>query len=142
MKKYIGTKVIMAEPMTMTEAQKVLGREIKPATVEEDGYLVEYKDGYKSWSPKSVFDEAYKPFENFMDRLRIEYNELKDKLGKLNTALQKDDFREKVGDYQYQLAIQQKVGMGIYLSSLEARIIEADSYSFCKSPSLCKSKGK
>lgn len=59
MKKYIGTKVIMAEPMTMTEAQKVLGREIKPATVEEDGYLVEYKDGYKSWSPKSVFDEAY-----------------------------------------------------------------------------------
>ena len=59
MKKFIGTKVIMAEPMTMVEAQKVLGREIKPATVEEDGYLVEYKDGYKSWSPKSVFDEAY-----------------------------------------------------------------------------------
>ena len=60
MKQYIGTKVIMAEPMTMVEAQKVLGREIKPATVEEDGYLVEYKDGYKSWSPKSVFDEAYR----------------------------------------------------------------------------------
>ena len=60
MKKFIGTKVIMAEPMTMTEAQKVLGREIKPATVEEDGYLVEYKDGYKSWSPKSVFDDAYR----------------------------------------------------------------------------------
>ena len=59
MKKYIGTKVIMAEPMTMTEAQKVLGRELKPTTVEEDGYLVEYKDGYKSWSPKSVFDDAY-----------------------------------------------------------------------------------
>lgn len=49
MKQYIGTKVIMAEPMTMTEAQKVLGREIKPATVEEDGYLVEYKDGYNSF---------------------------------------------------------------------------------------------
>ena len=48
MKKYIGTKVIMAEPMTMTEAQKVLGKELKPATVEEDGYLVEYNDGYKS----------------------------------------------------------------------------------------------
>lgn len=44
----------------MVEAQKVLGREIKPATVEEDGYLVEYKDGYKSWSPKSVFEEAYR----------------------------------------------------------------------------------
>lgn len=62
MKKYIGLKVVKAEPMTMTEAQKVLGREIKPATVEEDGYLVEYKDGYKSWSPASVFNEAYHSF--------------------------------------------------------------------------------
>ena len=59
MKKYIGTKVIMAEPMTMKKAQKVLGRELKPETAEEDGYLVEYKDGYKSWSPKSVFEGAY-----------------------------------------------------------------------------------
>ena len=48
MKKFIGTKVIMAEHMTMAEAQKVLGKELKPATVEEDGYLVEYNDGYKS----------------------------------------------------------------------------------------------
>ena len=60
MEKYIGTKVVKAEPMTMTEAQKVLGRELKPATLEEDGYLVEYKDGYKSWSPRSVFEEAYR----------------------------------------------------------------------------------
>ena len=60
MEKYIGTKVVKAEPMTMTEAQKVLGRELKPATLEEDGYLVEYKDGYKSWSPKSMFEEAYR----------------------------------------------------------------------------------
>ena len=60
MKLYIGTKTVKAMPMTMTEAQKVLGRELKPATVEEDGYLVEYKDGYKSWSPKSVFEEAYR----------------------------------------------------------------------------------
>lgn len=60
MKKFIGTKVIMAEPMTMIEAQKVLGREIKPATDDEDGYLVEYDNGYKSWSPKSVFEKAYR----------------------------------------------------------------------------------
>ena len=60
MEKYIGTKVVKAEPMTMTEAQEVLGRELKPANLEEDGYLVEYKDGYKSWSPKSVFEEAYR----------------------------------------------------------------------------------
>ena len=60
MKKYIGTKVIMAEPLTMTEAQKVLGRDLKSATLEEYWYLVEYKDGYKSWSPKGIFEEAYR----------------------------------------------------------------------------------
>lgn len=59
MKQYTGTKTVKAMPMTLTEAQKVLGRRLKPATVGEDGYLVEYKDGYKSWSPKSVFEEAY-----------------------------------------------------------------------------------
>ena len=63
MKKYIGTKVIMAEPMTMTEAQKVLGRELTQSAVEENGYLVEYENGYKSWSPKSVFEKTYHEVE-------------------------------------------------------------------------------
>lgn len=62
MKKYIGTKIVKAKPMTITEAQKVLDRELKPATLEEDGYLVEYKDGYRSWSPRSVFEGAYEDF--------------------------------------------------------------------------------
>lgn len=44
MKKFIGTKVIMAEPMTMTEAQKVLGRELKPATV-----WVGEDERYRKW---------------------------------------------------------------------------------------------
>lgn len=57
----------MAEPMTLEDAQIVLGREIKPATIENDGYLVQYKDGYKSWSPKSVFDEAYQNMQEGMD---------------------------------------------------------------------------
>ena len=25
-----------------------------------DGYMVVYPDGYKSWSPKRVFEEAYR----------------------------------------------------------------------------------
>ena len=93
MKKYIGTKVIMAEPMTMTEAQKVLGRELKPTTEEEDGYLVEYKDGYKSWSPKSVFEDAYKYTETVLDRLEIELTELTYKQDKLNKFFDTDIFK-------------------------------------------------
>lgn len=70
MKKFIGTKVVMAEPMTMIEAEKVLGRKIailKPVTVEENGYLVENKNGYKFWSPKSVFEETYREAGDDLD---------------------------------------------------------------------------
>ena len=93
MKKFIGTKVIMAEPMTMTEAQKVLGREIKPATDEEDGYLVEYDNGYKSWSPKSVFDKYYRISDTFVDRLKIELSDLSDKVQKLEGFQTTDIFK-------------------------------------------------
>ena len=56
---YIGTKVVKAKPMDMTDVPKVLGRELNPVTNDEDGYLVEYENGYISWSPKSVFLESY-----------------------------------------------------------------------------------
>jgi len=45
MKAYVGTKIILAEP------------EVKD---EKDGYKVVYPDGYISWSPKDVFEGAYR----------------------------------------------------------------------------------
>ena len=122
MKKFIGTKVVKAEPMTMAEAQKVLGREIKPATVEEDGYLVEYKDGYKSWSPKSVFEEAYKPIETFLDRLVIEKQELTVKVDKLCKFLSMKDVIMKVGSFQFVRMTEQLEAMEKYLNILTIRI--------------------
>lgn len=44
---YIGTKIIQATPMP----QHAGGRE---------GYQVVYEDGYTSWSPKDVFERAYR----------------------------------------------------------------------------------
>lgn len=124
MKKYIGTKVIMAEPMTMTEAQKVLGRELTQSNIEEDGYLVEYEGGYKSWSPKSVFEEAYKPSETVLDRLKIEYAELNERREKLEAFL-KNGFSEvikKVGTQQAVLLLMQSNYMKDYLEILYTRI--------------------
>lgn len=121
MKKYIGTKVIKAEPMTVTEAQ-VLGVEIKPATVEENGYLVEYKDGYKSWSPKSVFDETYKPAETFLDRLAVEQQELTEKVDKLRKFLSLEDAQMKVGSFQFVRMTEQLEAMEKYLNILTRRI--------------------
>lgn len=122
MKKFIGTNVIMAEHMTMTEAQKVLGRNLTSKGVYgEEGYLVVYEDGYLSWSPKGVFDKTYKPFEDFKDRLHIELDELEDRLTKLNVALGKDGFREKVGDYQFKLMKEQSLAMAAYKKALGER---------------------
>jgi hypothetical protein len=57
MKPYIGVKLVLAEPMNLVDAEELLGRKIKPGN--EEGYLVEYEDGYKSWSPKEAFEKAY-----------------------------------------------------------------------------------
>lgn len=122
MKLYIGTKTVKAMPMTMTKAQKMLGREIKPATVEEDGYLVEYKDGYMSWSPKSVFEEAYKPAETFLDRLSIEQHELTEKVDKLRKFLSAEDAQMKVGSFQFVRMTEQLEAMEKYLNILIRRI--------------------
>lgn len=51
MEKYIGTKIIHAEP----EYAKPVGELDYRAL----GYKVVYEDGYTSWSPKDVFEKAY-----------------------------------------------------------------------------------
>lgn len=63
MKQYIGIKVVKAVPMTVEQAEFVLGRKIDMSKHEneKEGYLVEYEDGYRSFSPKSVFENAYEP---------------------------------------------------------------------------------
>lgn len=66
---YIGTKIIKAKPMNRKEYYDLWGWEIDPADAKYEGYLVEYEDsesnhpdfeGYISWSPKDVFEKAYK----------------------------------------------------------------------------------
>jgi hypothetical protein len=91
MEKYIGTKQVMAQPMTADEA---VAKGYKVGNHEhEDGYEVEYKDGYKSWSPKEVFKESYKLAESFTDRMYIELSELTEKTSKLYAFFETDIFK-------------------------------------------------
>ena len=63
MKTYIGTKVLKAMPMELQEACMSHGvrvSESSAANPTDSGYLVQYLDGYTSWSPKEVFEEAYR----------------------------------------------------------------------------------
>ena len=63
MKKYIGVKMIHAKPMTRGEYNKFKGWTIPPDENPNDaGYVVKYSDDYVSWSPKDVFEKAYRKF--------------------------------------------------------------------------------
>lgn len=127
MKKYLGTKLVTAKPMIRAEAEVVLGKFIKPAKQEYsgEGYLVRYEDGYQSWSPKEVFDKAYKPADNFLDRLIIERDEVQQRLSSLTSALMQEDFQEKVGSKQYYWMQEQRNAMEIYVEVLNKRITHA-----------------
>lgn len=60
MKHYVGTKFIQAEPMTRGAYNIHRGWEIPADENPEDpGYLVQYSDGYISWSPAVQFEMAY-----------------------------------------------------------------------------------
>ena len=48
MKRYVGTKIIHAEPADRAGTP---------------GYFVQYEDGYTSWSLKAVFESAYQEAE-------------------------------------------------------------------------------
>lgn len=64
--KYIGSKVIKAKPMTRGEYNEYRGWDIpENENPQDEGYLVVYvdSDDYVSWSPKDVFDRAYRSFD-------------------------------------------------------------------------------
>lgn len=69
MKKYIGTKMIEAKPMNRGDYNAYRGWPIpeneNPA---DEGYLVVYtdSDNYESWSPKDVFERAYRSCDGGM----------------------------------------------------------------------------
>ncbi len=84
MQQFLGTKLIFARPMTFGEYSTYRGGNI-PAEAHkttDEGYLVEYLDsgkpnhpehaGYISWSPKAVFDRAYRPVNGLTFGLAIE----------------------------------------------------------------------
>lgn len=74
MKTYIGTKIIEAAP-AIRKGGKVYEKDQpipKSMDPEEDGYKVRYADGYESFSPKAVFEEAYRPIDGMNFGLAIE----------------------------------------------------------------------
>lgn len=60
--------------------------------------------------------------EEFQKRMLDEHSQLVERLNKLNAALEKDGFLQKVGICQFTLMTKQKLGMTSYLEALEDRM--------------------
>lgn len=128
LKQYTGTKTVKARPMTMGEAYecKLLKEGVRPSKCETDkaGYLVVYGDGYMSWSPKDVFDAAYKPSETFLERLENECNEIDARSDKVKDFIGSDRF-DNLSPIAKLLLVAQCATQREYIYLLVDRIDEA-----------------
>lgn len=133
MKQYIGRKEINAEPMNRLEYNQFRGWELpKDENGTDEGYLVEYIDGgqantkeykgYVSWSPKDVFERAYKVSDTFEDRLVIERDELKEKLDKLTDFVAKQKIELTIKLVELYMLAKQLHYMDDYFNVLNNRI--------------------
>ena len=79
MEKYIGSKIVDAEPSiraVLANGSTVYYDGDVPAPEEGElrlaGYKVRYEDGYESWSPKEVFEAAYRRTDGLSFGLALE----------------------------------------------------------------------
>lgn len=140
MKKYIGKKEVEAMPMTLGDFVARTGREPyknhEEHDPEEDGYLVKYKDGYESWSPKEVFEEAYRCSETFLNRMEIELEELQEKQRRLYKFLGTDEF-DNLYEGEKKLILDQTSAMLSYNTALSERITLAIMKLNCSCCGCC-----
>lgn len=135
MSKFIGVKMVEAVSMTAGEAINK-GYRIGNSMPDAFGYEVTYKDGYKSWCPKDVFEKnnvliqglcgkmLLKPNEEvepFIQRVIDEYNELNVKYIKLSAFIDSDKMNELDKEDQDDLVIQANI-MIAGISILKKRI--------------------
>ena len=133
MNKYVGTKEVLAKPMTRREYNDYRGRELpSDENPNDEGYLVEYlnggkpndarHEGYISWSPVDVFNNAYKPADTFLDRLKLELEEVQTRLDGLTKTLNVETKPSFVSDEQWVLMSRQQFHMRMYAQIIGQRI--------------------
>lgn len=110
---YIGTKTVNAYPCP---AWKNAGNH----KIGDEGYKILYEDGYVSWSPKDVFEKHYKKADTYIDRMKIEYEELQEKMDKLRDFL--EEGRNLINDSEYIQMEEQLDAMDVYARDLRRRI--------------------
>jgi len=103
MKQYISTKIITAEPTTYREYSKKSSLGTVSDELNEDGYMVLYKDKY-TWMAADKFNETYTIYDTYIDRLNVERSELAIKVDALESYVKKvqlGETEERTGFYKH-----------------------------------------
>ena len=59
-KTYIGLKQVVAATLNLGDYNEYRGWDLPADEIPEtEGYVIQYPDGYESWSPKEQFEDAY-----------------------------------------------------------------------------------
>lgn len=138
MKQYIGTKIVKAEPMTRGDYNNYRGWQI-PADEDpmDEGYLMEYENGYVQWLLKEMFEADYIEYDknklpatavgtistDYKERFKAEYAQLVIRYEGLKGMLKKWDdgtleFEPTCPRSIYNMQIK---AMSEYIAVLEAR---------------------
>ena len=136
MNKYVGTKELLAKPMTRGEYNEYRGWELPENENQDDkGYLVEYLDGgkpndsrhagYISWSPADVFEKTYKTVDTWLDRVKIEQARVQKDLDALDKTLDVERKPDFIKDEQWIYMTRQQFHMRQYNQILKDRIANA-----------------
>lgn len=135
---YVGTKVVRAIAMNRKAYNDLRGWEMpSKEDPHEDGMLYEQVDGsipnvpgfagYISWMPRDVFDRTYtlglnpEP-GNFVDRLRVEYDQLNDRVNRLTSFIGSEKFNA-LSTYDQTDLHAQLMAMRSYMSVLNRRVM-------------------
>lgn len=124
-------KTVKAVPMNRKDYHDLRGWSVpSDENPEDEGYMVEYQDdnhqnllhfhGYISWSPKDVFDKGYRLSETFIDRLKIEMEDLEEKCQKLEDFLSSSK-SESLEEIQKNLLRVQLSAMVAYYGTVRTR---------------------
>lgn len=127
MKKYVSkTTYCMAEPMKLKDVPDGVLPFNMDCDEEMDGYLVENHYGELTWTPKSFFEENFTLADSFADRMKLELDELDDRIWKLEKFIESDAFKS-LEETDRNLLNEQLEAMHSYLGALSCRMERAIS---------------
>ena len=113
MEQFIGTKIVQAEPahrFWMPDGEKVIvpysedrPQMVADAVACDNGYKVVYQpEGYESWSPKEVFEKAYRRTDGLSFGLAVEAAKMGHKIARAGWN-GKDQYVELGVNFSYEI---------------------------------------